>query len=186
MRDLSNVNSLKQIHRILLTAGNPAKQPRITVGERKVARSISSNSSTGRIQNSFKQLLLDDEASIDTSDDEEALSDAETTATSECSHSNLDTNECPCQEDERSTDLLDVNGDLDLAVQGMELVQVGINESTSQSFLILLAVLDSYGKSSRNMLDQSRKSGIIDSSCSCHYECVVVSDLKPYSPDLPR
>lgn len=94
--------------------------------ERKAARSISSNSSVDNVRNSFKQLIFDNgnHAAPDSSDDEEALSDAETNATSECSHSPVEINDCPCQEDESSTDLLDVDGDLDLAVQSLALIQV--------------------------------------------------------------
>lgn len=115
---------MQQIHRILLTAGKPAKQVKVAGRERKSARSISSNISVDKVHNSFRQLLLEDHVSVDSSDDEDALSDTQTSATSECSHTHFETNECLCEQDETSTDLLDADGELDLAVQGITLIQV--------------------------------------------------------------
>lgn len=109
-------NSLRKIHEILLTAGKPAARSNPLSAPKKSR--TSATSSIRHPANSFVHLSLPahDEFEFDDSEDE-TLSDADTSATSECSHSVSEHNLCPCESDDNDADFLDCEGSLGIAVE---------------------------------------------------------------------
>lgn len=133
-------SSLKQIHKILLTAGKPAAILKVVI--RKPVKHVASRSnSINGSRNSFAYLSLSthDEHESDGSDDETS-SDTDTNATSECSHSNTENNTCPCEDSDNDTDFLDSEGSLGVAVETTIYLKVRLG--TSCIFAQLIADQD--------------------------------------------
>lgn len=117
--------SLKKIHEILLTAGKKNTKPRTQNSVEGAPMSSSSTTSVPEINNSFTHLLANTtvEQSFDESD-EEALSDVDTDATSECSHSPFAGQTCICEDDGDNTDFLDTEGEIGVAIEVMMFADV--------------------------------------------------------------
>lgn len=120
-------NSLKRIHDILLTAGKPNVRTKI-VKHRPVNKRLSSTSSIDLPRNSFAHLSLPthDQSESDDSDDE-ASSSADTSATSECSHSVTEYSSCLCEDNLDNTDFLDCGGSLGSAVETSIFLKVSLS-----------------------------------------------------------
>lgn len=84
-------------------------------------RSRSSASSTSEIENTFSHLLSTGASALDVSDasDDDALSIADTDATSECSHTSPDEDSCACENDDDAADFLDTQGQVGVAVESL-------------------------------------------------------------------
>lgn len=110
-------SSLKQIHNILLTAGKPVPRTKAVV-PRVGKHARSSTDSSHGAKNTFAHLLpiTHNQDELDESD-EEALSDTDTNATSDCSHSNIGNHVCPCEDDGDDADFLDSEGRVGVAVE---------------------------------------------------------------------
>lgn len=119
-------NSLKQIHQILVTAGRPSVKTKVMVSKTaKHARS--STSSSHGAKNTFAHLLpTADEQNDSGGSDDEALSDTDTTATSDCSHSTVEDYSCPCEDDEDDADFLDSEGRVGVAVETTMFLKVAL------------------------------------------------------------
>lgn len=122
-------SSLKQIHEILLTAGKPATRTKIVTRKSTKSR-VSSNSSKDSPTNSFAHLLISSHDQIDSGysegSDDDTSSDAETNATSECSHSLTEHSLCPCDNSENDADFLDSEGSLGIAVETTIFLKVSL------------------------------------------------------------
>lgn len=119
-------NSLKQIHEILLTAGKPAVKSRVAVSRTHRDVRTSTSSSHG-VKNAFARLLITthDQSDSDESD-EEAISDTDTSATSDCSHSTIEDHACPCEDNEDDADFLDSEGIVGVAVETTMFLKVSL------------------------------------------------------------
>lgn len=109
---------MKKIHEILLTAGQKHPKPQLKTSVHSAPRSRSSTTSATEVKNTFAHLLTNAtvEQSFDESDDE-VLSDTDTDATSECSHSPFTSQTCKCEDDEDGTDFLDTEGEIGAAIE---------------------------------------------------------------------
>lgn len=113
-------DSLKQIHRILLTAGRPQRVQHKHVPKTRNQRS--SDAIGIRPRNLFQPIDSDGDSSD--AEDMGVVSDTETSATSECSHEDEHQMTCECMEAEEAEDFLDDQGDLANAVEKAMLMQV--------------------------------------------------------------
>lgn len=120
--------SLKQIHKILLTAGRPSTKSRPVVQKVNHKHSRLSTSSINGTNNSFAHLStvsVQNRLGSDESEDD-ILSDTDTNDTSECSHSASDEYTCGCEDDEDAADFLDMEGRVGVAVETTMFLQVAV------------------------------------------------------------
>ena len=134
------MNSLQQIHKVLLTAGRPGIRPKSKASPIRKARTSSSVISTSELRLTFDRLLLDADQTCHGSDesDDDHLSDTETDATSECSHADSNHRTCACV-DEEDADFLDSEGRLGFALDAVLFLQVRVTRCVSALLTDLVA-----------------------------------------------